>query len=144
MSLDVYAKIKGRKIPEYEAVDGMYRFWSTEERYTHCTGLTNEVFRWNITHNLGTMASKVPTLDTTLYMILWRPDEVWPNKKEIKMSDLTPYLKIGLEYMAANWKKLKKYNPNNYWGHYNNLYEFVCEYYRASLTWPNAVVEISR
>ena len=144
MSLDVYAKIKGRKIPEYEAVDGMYRFWSTEERHTHCIGLTNEVFRWNITHNLGAMASKVPTLDTTLYMILWRPDELWPDKKNIKMSDLTPYLEEGIKYVAANWKKLKKFNPKNYWGHYNGLYEFVCNYYRASLTWPNAIVEISR
>lgn len=60
MSLDIYAKIKGKKIPEYKNIDTAYIRWSREERLKYCTELTNQVLHINITHNLGTMASKVP------------------------------------------------------------------------------------
>lgn len=62
MSLDIYAKIKGKKIPEYKNIDTAYIRWSREERLKYCTELTNQVLHINITHNLGTMASKVPII----------------------------------------------------------------------------------
>lgn len=158
MSLDIYAKIKGKKIPEYETIDTSYRTWSREERRKHCTELTNKVLKINITHNLCEMASKIPIIvnayrkkedryfdfKSNLYKLMWRPEEIFTDQEEIKLSDVCAPLCRALSYLLANEKKLSKYNPENGWGHYENFVYCLPQYIRACYKWPNAVLEVDR
>lgn len=151
MSLDIYARIKGKKIPEYENMDTSYRTWNREERRQHCTELTNEVLHINITHNLGKMASKVPISfykdndrkDTNLHHIMWTPEEVFTEKEKIKLNNVVEPLMIGFDYLISHEKELCKYNPENGWGHYDYLVYCLPMYIRACYKWPNAILEIS-
>lgn len=153
MSLDIYAKLKKGTIIEHDAVDGMYRMWTTEEKMKRLTDETSVVFRWNITHNLGKMARNVPIVWTDsdgknfasdLYHIVWRPEEVFVDKQEIVLSDLKEPLRIGMMYLLEHEDDLKQYNPENYWGCYGRFVEMLPNYYRACCNWPDAVVEVSR
>ena len=152
MSLDIYAKVKTKRVPEYETLDTSYRMWSREERRKYCTELTNRVLKINITHNLGEMASKVPISfhtdnirkDTDLYHIMWRPEEVFTEKKEIKLKDVVEPLMIGFNYLISHENELSQYNPENDWGHYENFVYCLPMYIRACYKRPNAILEISR
>ena len=153
MSLDIYAKLKNRKIPEYDTIDTSYRRWTREERFKLCKVTTDNVLHINITHNLGMMASKVDLqwndaltghyFDTNLYVILWRPEEVFVDTV-ITLDMLVRPLEIGLKYLLSHESELSKYNPENNWGHYENFVEILPQYIRACYKWPDAVVTIDR
>ena len=151
MSLDIYAKLKRGTIPSGQQLGTAYKVWSREERDT-LTEPTNEVLWINITHNLGEMASKVPISfhtanirkDTDLYHIMWRPEEVFTEKREIKLKDVIEPLMIGFNYLISHEKELSEYNPKNGWGHYENFVYCIPQYIRACFKWPNAVLEIDR
>ncbi len=151
MSLDIYAKLKRGTIPSGQQLGTGYRSWSREER-DRLTEPTNEVLWINITHNLGKMASKVPISfhtdnvrkDTDLYHIMWRPEEVLTEKKEIKLKDVVEPLTMGFNYLISHEKELSEYNPKNGWGHYENFVYCLPQYIRACYKWPNAVLEIDR
>lgn len=96
---------------------------------------TTEVFDRNITHNLGKMADKAG-----IYYAMWRPDE--KNWKLAK--DILTTLEIGLVELQANPAKYKKLNPENGWGSYEGLVDFVEEYVNACRKYPEAVIEVSR
>ena len=151
MSLDIYAKLKRGTIPSGQQLGTGYRTWSREER-DRLTEPTDEVLWINITHNLGKMASKVPISfhtdnvrkDTDLYHIMWRPEEVFTGKKEIKLKDVVEPLTIGFNYLISREKELSKYNPENGWGHYENFVYCLPQYIRACYKWPDAVLEVDR
>lgn len=142
MSLDIYAKLKRGTIPYGQQLGTGYRTWSREERDRNIEP-TNEVLWFNITHNLCKMASHIPTLDTTLYQIMWRPDEYF-KEENIKLSTVLPYLTAGFNYLISHEKELSKYNPENGWGHYENFVYCLPQYIRACYKWPNAVLEVDR
>jgi hypothetical protein len=99
------------------------------------------VFSQNITHNLGTMADAVELHNgKSLYAILWQPDE----NGYINASDILSLLHEGLIELTSFPEKYKKYNPENGWGSYDNLVEFVSSYYAACLQIPEAELEVSR
>jgi hypothetical protein len=152
MSLDVYAKIDDRKILEGKQYGTSYYYWSRDERET-IQYLTDTVLWINITHNLGDMASHVPIefyddcgnyYKTDLYHIMWRPEEVFVNKENIKLADVREPIEIGLKYVLSNEEELSKYNPENGWGHYDNFVYCLPEYIRACYKYPNATITISR
>jgi hypothetical protein len=99
------------------------------------------VWDWNITHNLGKMASAV-TLeeDLTLYDVLWRPDE----NGIVTASEILPYLEKGLEILNSSPEEYKQYNPENGWGTYDGLLRFVIEYRNACIINPEGVIRASR
>ena len=144
MSLDITAKIKGKKIHEYEQLGTAYYNWDREEKVRTQTSLTDEVLWINITHNLGEMASHVPIIDTDLYHVMWRPEEVFPDNKEVRLKDLRELLILGFDYLLRHEKELSDYNPDNGWGHYENFVYVLPQYIRACYKWPNAIVSISR
>lgn len=88
----------------------------------------NELFWKNITHNLNTMADKAG-----VYKALWRPNEI--NCKYAK--DILPILEKGLNELKSNPDKYKKYNPDNGWGDYHNLINFIEETIKACKEFPN-------
>lgn len=105
--------------------------------------MPTSVYSANITHNLGKMANAVEFgLDAeeeglTLYHVLWRPDE--HGFKYAK--DISDLLDIGWCILLADPEKFKAYNPENGWGSYEGLCDFVYRYRNAC--WDNPEAELS-
>lgn len=93
------------------------------------------VFTSNCTHNLGAMAKHYD-----LYLPLWRPEDL--NVK--KALELIPFLAVGLTKLLADPEGASKYNPENGWGDYKVLCDFVKGYLMACIENPDADVEVSR
>ena len=98
-------------------------------------GLANRVYEANITHNLGAMAK-----EAGIYKHLWRPEELGI----IKASELIEPLTEGLKKLHAEPERLKCFEPENKWGRYENLVDFVKSYLEACEDYPNALVSVSR
>lgn len=100
------------------------------------------VYSANITHNLGKMASEVKLSNgMTLYNILWRPDE----QEGLKYAkDIAELLDEGWNILLSDPEKFKQYNPENGWGSYDGLVNFVYNYRNACWDTPNAELRISR
>jgi hypothetical protein len=93
------------------------------------------VFDYNITHNLGRMAS-----EAGIYQHLWRPEELGITKA----SQLIEPLRTGLAVLLADPEKFKAFNPENGWGNYDGLVNFVLAYLRACQKYPDATIGVSR
>lgn len=78
----------------------------------------------NITHNLGTMAKNVPVPreNTSLYDLLWHPNEAGFSKVTGEYIGL---VKEGLEYLRNHGLELSEFNPPNHWGSYGGLLDFT-------------------
>ena len=99
------------------------------------------IFSMNITHNLGKMAQAVVLENgKTLYDVLWRPEE----HNYFTASDITSLLHEGMIKLICFPEKYKPYNPENGWGEYDGLVNFVREYYNACLVNPEAELRVSR
>lgn len=145
MSLDVYLTH-----PEYKPVseariyiceDGQTRAITRKEwnekfdREPVVVVSENQVFEYNITHNLNKMAT-----EAGIYEILWRPDEVGITKA----AQLIEPLEKGLVLLRAEPERFKAFNPSNGWGSYEGLVLFVQEYIEACVKHPDAEVSVSR
>jgi hypothetical protein len=100
-----------------------------------CVTETTTVFDWNITHNLGKMAK-----EAGLYEVLWRPEELGFTKAGELIKPMTD----GMIALWNNPEAFKLFNPDNGWGCYENLLEFVQKYLIACVEYPDATIEISR
>ena len=99
------------------------------------------VFSLNITHNLGAMAREVKLSNgKTLYDVLWRPDE--HGFKYAR--DLEDLLDIAWNILLSDPEHFKKFNPENGWGTYEGLCDFVYHYRNACWDYPEAELSISR
>ena len=100
------------------------------------------VFSQNITHNLGAMAREVVlSNDLTLYQVLWRPDEVVGLDTA---DDIAELLDEGWNILLSDPERFKKFNPENGWGDYEGLCNFVYNYRKACWDNPGALVSVSR
>lgn len=103
--------------------------------------MPTEVFSSNITHNLGKMAQAVQLKeDLTLYQVLWRPDEIGITEAGM----LAPHLIEGLKILVSDPVGFKQYNPENGWGSYEGLVQFVKDYLLACIDNPEAEIGVSR
>ena len=99
------------------------------------------VYSNNITHNLNKMAIAVKLENgKTLYDILWRPDE--NGFKTAK--DISELLDEGWNILLSDPEKYKRYNPENGWGSYDGLCNFVYNYRNACWDNPEAELSVSR
>jgi hypothetical protein len=100
------------------------------------------VYEANITHNLGKMAEAVELSNgMTLYQVLWRPDE----QEGLKFArDISELLDEGWNILLSDPEKFKKLNPENGWGSYDGLCNFVYKYRNACWDTPDAELRISR
>lgn len=94
-----------------------------------------EVFTYNITHNLHKMAK-----EAGIGQHLWSPEEL----EITKGSELIAPLQVGLDLLRSDPKRFEKFNPANGWGTYGGLVNFVSEYLVACRMFPDAVVSVSR
>jgi len=99
------------------------------------------VYTNNITHNLGKMANQVLLSNGhTLYQVLWRPDEHgWKFAK-----DISEMLDEGFNILLSDPEKFRAFNPENKWGSYEGLCNFVYNYRNACWENPNGELRISR
>ena len=152
MSLDITATLKKSTIKCYDQCGTMYNTWSTEERHRETNYDIDRVLDINITHNLTTMADHVPIrfmhkdieVLTTLYRVMWHPEDIFVEmfqQSEITLEDVTEPLTKGLNYLISHENVLREYNPDNFWGSYNNLLHTLVEYVRACNNWPEAIIE---
>ena len=100
------------------------------------------VYSANITHNLGKMAGEVKLSNgMTLYDILWRPDE----QEGLKCAkDISELLDEGWNIMLSDPHHFMKFNPENDWGSYQGLCNFVYEYRNACWNNPDAELSVCR
>jgi hypothetical protein len=111
------------------------RFPDREPVYAIVNADEREVFGWNITHNLSKMAS-----EAGIYKHLWRPEELGVKKAEQLIEPLTS----GLFLLLNEPDRFKAFNPENGWGNYEGLVEFVRMYLNACKEYPEAEVHICR
>jgi len=102
------------------------------------------VYSRNITHNLGKMAAevKIPYMagTVTLYTILWRPEELQFTKAR-EIADLLDY---GWNILLSEPEYFKTFDPENGWGSYEGLVDFVYTYRNACWDNPAAELRVSR
>ena len=90
------------------------------------------VFSWSgLTHNLGKMADAAG-----LYQAIWRPGEIDATTAE----QLIPLLRGGLDWLKRDPTFFRHYNPENGWGSYEGLVDFVEQYLAACVENPDAQV----
>ena len=98
---------------------------------------TNELYTANITHNLGEMARAV---SEQFYQALWRPEDL----KATQAMDLLKILRGGIQIMETRSRELRKLNPENGWGNFDQLLAFARKYENACREYPTAKIEVSR
>lgn len=124
-------------------------------KYSEVEYETNEVWEGNITHNLGEMATLA-----RLYNAIWRPyrlhmdypDVITGTAIEIefekthhmKAENVISFLVSGYFSLRSNIDEWKKMNPENGWGTYEQLVDFVVDYAAACLKYPDAIIQVDR
>jgi hypothetical protein len=99
------------------------------------------IFSMNITHNLGKMATAVVLSNgKTLYDVLWRPEE----HNYFTAEDISELLDEGFNILLSAPEEYKQYNPENGWGEYDGLVQFVYQYRNACWENPSAELRVSR
>lgn len=93
------------------------------------------IYSANITHNLSQMAD-----EASIYKALWRPDEIGITHAH----QLIEPLKTGLKRLQQEPEHFKQFNPENGWGDYEGLVEFVEKYLEACEKYPTARVSVWR
>ena len=99
------------------------------------------VYYNNITHNLGKMAAEVKLSNgLTLYDVMWRPDE----HGLVFAKDISELLDEGWNILLSEPDYFKTFNPDNGWGSYEGMIDFVYKYRNACWDNPEAELSISR
>jgi hypothetical protein len=94
-----------------------------------------QIFDYNVTHLLGKMAE-----EAGIYTYLWRPEEIG-----VKLAgELIVPLRDGLTLLLSDPDRFKAMNPENGWGSYEGLVEFVRAYKKACEEFPDAEIYVSR
>ena len=94
-----------------------------------------EVYTRNITHNLNIMAG-----EAGIYKHVWRPEELNITNAIELINPLTE----GLELLKSDPDRFKKFNPENGWGNYGILVEFVAKYLEACKEFPETEILANR
>lgn len=130
----IYLRENGRTV-EITRADWYERFPDREPVAVRVHEGGGQVFEYNITHNLGKMAS-----EAGLYEAMWRPEEQgWTHAR-----DLVDPLRDGLATLQSDPVRFEAFNPDNGWGDYDGLRLFAAAYLAACLKWPDAEVSASR
>ena len=100
------------------------------------------VYSRNITHNLNEMASQVVVDENnlTLYDILWKPEEYGFTHART----IVGYLDEGWNILMSDPEFFKQFDPENGWGSYEGLCDFVYTYKNACRDNMDAELEVSK
>ena len=95
----------------------------------------HRVYRRNITHNLGNMAS-----EAGIYECLWRPDEHGITHAR----QIIEPLAAGVALLATQKARFEAFNAENGWGMWEHFLPFCADYLQACRSHPDALVRVSR
>lgn len=140
-STGIYGRINGstRELTPEECVSHFPDAFAHIDDVPVDTYVSNEVWSGNITHNLTEMAEDCLSFEEeyqhyTLYGLLWR---------ETQQPFTGDYLNVYIAHLAYclyvlknNPKRFKKFNPENGWGTYEQLVNFVEDFIKALITMP--------
>jgi hypothetical protein len=76
----------------------------------------------------------------TLYDVMWRPDE----HNMVYAHHIAEYLDKAFNVLLSEPNFFSTFNPENGWGSYEGLVDFVYEYRNACWDFPDAELHISR
>jgi hypothetical protein len=105
--------------------------------HAHTSTSTEEVFRANVTHNLGRMAEAAG-----IYGCLWRPEECDPPI--VTAAQCIPILEGGLARLRKDRTTFVAYNDSNGWGTYQQFIPWIERVLAACREHPQALVRASR
>lgn len=163
MSLDITIispePIKKKSTGVYVRIDGETRELTKEEAIAHFPDVdpntiveeeieTNEFWYGNITHNLCQMAEDCLSFEEeyqhyNLYDLLWRDTQV--PFTGVYLNIYIAHLSYCLYVLKNDPDHFKKFNPENGWGTYEQLVNFVEEFIKALVTMPEGShIEYSR
>ena len=74
-----------------------------------------------------------------VYHALWHPDQI--GCEEAKY--IIPQLEVGLENLLASPDHYMQFNPENKWGDYGSLVQFIKTVLQACKENPTALIETS-
>lgn len=98
-----------------------------------CKCCESELYSGNITHNLNKMAG-----EAGIYSAMWKPDSLGA----VIASDITEFLRDGLDLLEANPLRFKEFDSTNGWGIYEHFVPFVREYLNACVKYPDSLIEV--
>jgi len=98
--------------------------------------MPTSVYSGNITHNLGAMAREVK------YGLEWAGVADLHGFKYAR--DIADLLDIGWNILLSDPETFRKFNPENGWGSYDGLVEFVYKYRNACWDNPDAELSVCR
>ena len=98
----------------------------------------NDDYVWgrNITHNLTRLADAAD-----LYKLMWCPYELGITIAQQAIPLLIRGLNSLIQMHPDFYNPLE---PENGWGNYRGLVEFVVDYIQACVKYPDAIIEISK
>ena len=103
--------------------------------------MPTEVYTSNITHNLSKMANQVMLEGgITLRDVLWHPEK----NGLYYARDISELLDEAFNTLLAEPNRFKTYNPENGWGDYDGLVDFVYNYRNACWDNPEAEIGVSK
>lgn len=105
--------------------------WLTDVNSTDGSALWGR----NITHNVGKIARAVG-----VYTCIWRPED----SNVTRAGDNIIQLRTAISALILNYDYLSTLNPENGWGNLDQLIDFVIEYHKACMKYPDALIEVSR
>lgn len=95
------------------------------------------LYQDNITHNLAKMADAVG-----LYNPLWHPQEIFWDSS-VKAIELVHILSEWYRKLKESPETYKAMNPENWWGSYERLLNFVGNLLLACIAYPESDVDVS-
>lgn len=154
MSLDITIispePIKKKRTGVYVRINGRTCELTKEEAIAHFPDVdpnsiieeeieTNEFWYGNITHNLCQMAEDCLSFEEeyqhyNLYDLLWRDTQV--PFTGVYLNIYIAHLAYCLYVLKNDPDHFKKFNPENGWGNYEQLVNFVEEFIKALVTMP--------
>lgn len=124
----VYIRENG-ETRELETVEEVKKYFPNAEDIEEKTYTTDEIWRGNMTHNLGRMAEKVCPGKRSLYTLFWHPSETRVTDRWV--SDVMECF-VELSRNKSYYKpmeeenRITEENGNSYiWGTYESLYKFT-------------------
>lgn len=100
-----------------------------------CPSCGSNLFTVNITHNLNKMAR-----EATLYLPMWRPDDIGIDTAE----QLIEPLRTGLEVLEDDPEHFELFDADNGWGEYHDLQMAATDLLTEAIEHPDARVVVSR
>ena len=104
--------------------------------YFHGQYVEDTTTSLNITHNLNKLVDECGKLTgSEYYKLVWRPEELFNHVNgSVMVEDVLCQLPQLLNDLIKHQTELEQYLPDNGWGTYTSLINFICDYIKLCYT----------